>query len=106
MTQEELSERSGISVVGIRNLERGRSIHPRSGTIHALADALGVVPFDLADPSLTASQVLRRAERSGDHSGGGSSGTLSLVASITPYPLAVSMALVTVGHLLSSQGIT
>ncbi len=40
LTQEELAERTGISVRGIRNLEAGRIHVPRAGTLRVLADAL------------------------------------------------------------------
>jgi len=39
LTQEELAERTGISVRGIRNLEAGRIHAPRAGTLRVLADA-------------------------------------------------------------------
>lgn len=39
LTQEELAERTGISVRGIRNLEAGRIRAPRAGTLRVLADA-------------------------------------------------------------------
>ena len=39
LTQEELAERTGISVRGIRNLEAGRIRVPRVGTLRELADA-------------------------------------------------------------------
>jgi tetratricopeptide (TPR) repeat protein/transcriptional regulator with XRE-family HTH domain len=43
LTQEELAERSGISVRGIRNLEAGRIHAPRAGTLRVLAEALELV---------------------------------------------------------------
>ena len=43
LTQDELAERTGISVRGIRNLEAGRIHAPRPGTLRVLADA-----FELA----------------------------------------------------------
>ncbi|MBV9449630.1 MAG: helix-turn-helix domain-containing protein [Streptosporangiaceae bacterium] len=46
MTQEVLSERSGISVDAISALENGRRSHPRRYTVRALADALGLCPGD------------------------------------------------------------
>ena len=42
MTQEELAERTGISVSGIRNLESGRTAAPRPATVRLLADAFGL----------------------------------------------------------------
>jgi transcriptional regulator with XRE-family HTH domain len=44
MTQEELAERAGISVRGLRKLEAGEITAPRPGTIRAIAAALGVGP--------------------------------------------------------------
>ena len=64
LTQEQLACRAGISVIALRNLERGRAERPRAGTVRALARTLGVSPLDLADPTLSTAQVLRRAERS------------------------------------------
>jgi tetratricopeptide (TPR) repeat protein/DNA-binding XRE family transcriptional regulator len=40
LSQEELAERSGLSVRAISNLERGRSRWPYPATVHRLADAL------------------------------------------------------------------
>jgi tetratricopeptide (TPR) repeat protein/transcriptional regulator with XRE-family HTH domain len=40
MSQEELAERSAISVRTISNLERGRARWPYPGTVHRIADAL------------------------------------------------------------------
>jgi tetratricopeptide (TPR) repeat protein/transcriptional regulator with XRE-family HTH domain len=42
LSQEELAERSGVSVRTISNLERGRARQPYPGTRHRLADALGL----------------------------------------------------------------
>jgi len=42
LSQEELAERSGISVRGIGNLERGVVRRPRISSLRALADALGL----------------------------------------------------------------
>ncbi|MFE0777367.1 helix-turn-helix domain-containing protein [Streptomyces sp. NPDC058861] len=42
LTQEQLAERSGISVRTIRRLESGGSTNHRMGTVHLLADALGL----------------------------------------------------------------
>ncbi|MFE9696706.1 helix-turn-helix domain-containing protein [Streptomyces sp. NPDC006270] len=41
-TQEQMAERSGISVRTIRRLESGGSTNHRMGTVHLLADALGL----------------------------------------------------------------
>jgi len=42
MTQEELAERAGVSVRGLRKLEAGEVDRPRPGTVRALAAALAV----------------------------------------------------------------
>ncbi|MEV6118860.1 helix-turn-helix transcriptional regulator [Streptomyces sp. NPDC052109] len=42
LTQEELAERSGLSVRAIRDLERGRVARPRRETLRLLATALGL----------------------------------------------------------------
>ena len=42
LTQEELAERSGLSVPSISNLERGVAHTPRKETIHLLAEALSL----------------------------------------------------------------
>ena len=46
ITQEMLSERSGISVDAISALENGRRSRPHRYTVHALADALDLCPGD------------------------------------------------------------
>ena len=52
LTQEELAERSGISVRAIGDLERGRTRKPYASSIRSLADALEVpFPGQLLDPS-------------------------------------------------------
>ena len=40
LSQEELAERSGLSLRSISNLERGRTRWPYRETLHRLADAL------------------------------------------------------------------
>jgi tetratricopeptide (TPR) repeat protein/transcriptional regulator with XRE-family HTH domain len=42
LTQEELAGRSGLSIRAISNLELGRARLPHPGTVHRLADALGL----------------------------------------------------------------
>ncbi|NUP22462.1 MAG: helix-turn-helix domain-containing protein, partial [Streptomyces sp.] len=46
MTQEELAERSGVSVRTIRGLETGTRSNPRMSTVEQLADALELGPKD------------------------------------------------------------
>ena len=40
LTQLELAGRAGLSLGAVRDLEQGRSSHPRSRSVHALADVL------------------------------------------------------------------
>src|SRR5579863_7601549 len=40
LSQEALAGRAGLSVRAVRNLERGRTGAPHSGSLHRLADAL------------------------------------------------------------------
>ncbi|HEX5415168.1 MAG TPA: helix-turn-helix transcriptional regulator, partial [Chloroflexota bacterium] len=54
LTQEELAERSGLSVRGISDLERGRRSHPYHGTIRLLADTLGLTEEERSVLSATA----------------------------------------------------
>jgi tetratricopeptide (TPR) repeat protein/DNA-binding XRE family transcriptional regulator len=42
LTQQELADRAGLSVRTISNLELGRARSPHPGTVHRLADALGL----------------------------------------------------------------
>ncbi|MFF7636405.1 helix-turn-helix domain-containing protein [Kitasatospora sp. NPDC008050] len=46
LTQEQVAERSGVSVRTIRRLETGKSADHRLGTVNLLADALDVGPED------------------------------------------------------------
>ena len=48
LTQEQLAERTGLSVRTIRNLERGRITSPRAQSVRLLADALGLSDADRA----------------------------------------------------------
>jgi len=43
LSQEDLADRTGVSVRGIRNLEAGRTGRPRPDTVRLIADA-----FELA----------------------------------------------------------
>jgi transcriptional regulator with XRE-family HTH domain len=46
LTQEELAERAGLSVLTISALERGVKHRPRKGTVALLAEALGLAPAE------------------------------------------------------------
>ncbi|MEU0393699.1 helix-turn-helix domain-containing protein [Streptomyces sp. NPDC006208] len=50
-TQEELSERSGVSVRTIRNLETGSNTNPRRASVALLLTALGAAPASLSEPA-------------------------------------------------------
>src|SRR5262245_1915025 len=45
-TQEELAERTGLSVMAISMLERGERRRPQAYTVQKLAEALGLSPAD------------------------------------------------------------
>ncbi|MEV6006184.1 helix-turn-helix transcriptional regulator [Streptomyces sp. NPDC051976] len=56
LTQEELAERSGLSVRAIRDLEHGRVARPRRETVRMLATALGLRDDDREELLLLARQ--------------------------------------------------
>jgi Zn-dependent peptidase ImmA (M78 family)/transcriptional regulator with XRE-family HTH domain len=60
LTQAELAEAAGLSRVGYRNLETGKSL-PRVDTLHALAEALSVPLQDLIVPVRQLRQVRFRS---------------------------------------------
>jgi tetratricopeptide (TPR) repeat protein len=49
LTQEQLAERTGLSVRTIRDLERGRVRYPRPGSLRLLADVLELAGADLGE---------------------------------------------------------
>jgi transcriptional regulator with XRE-family HTH domain len=53
LTQKALANRSGLSVRGISDLERGLKHRPHPATVQMLAAALGVPPQELAPPPPT-----------------------------------------------------
>src|SRR5579871_1985913 len=65
LTQEDLAERSGVSVRAIADLERGRTKKPYPSSVRALARALGL-------PEAAGTELVTRY-RAGD--GGGAIGT-------------------------------
>lgn len=62
LTQEELADRSGMSVRAIRNLETGRTGRPRRQSVRLLADALGVPPGHLVSPARPGSPAVFAAD--------------------------------------------
>jgi transcriptional regulator with XRE-family HTH domain len=51
LTQQELADRSGVSLTTINRLERGYTARPQ--TVRKLAEALGVTPSELLQESAT-----------------------------------------------------
>ena len=65
MTQQELAQRSGVSVAALRDLEQGRRSHPRPATVCALSQALGLNPPRAADLARAATVSRQRHEGHG-----------------------------------------
>ncbi|MET7684674.1 helix-turn-helix domain-containing protein [Streptomyces sp. NPDC005423] len=68
MTQQELEERSGVSVSTIRRLETGKGDNPRITTVQKLADALALGPESRRE--LLAAAVPGDPDRDGDDPAG------------------------------------
>ena len=49
LTQHELAARAGMSAAAVRDLEQGRTLRPRPGSIARLAAALGLAAHDIRD---------------------------------------------------------
>lgn len=49
MTQQELAARAGVSLAALRDLEQGRRVRPRTGSLVALAEALGLDSLEAAE---------------------------------------------------------
>lgn len=49
LTQQELAAKAGLSLAALRDLEQGRRCRPRSGSLAALAQALGLDSLQTAD---------------------------------------------------------
>ncbi len=62
LTQQELAERSGLSIRTISDIERGHVLYPRAATLRMLACALGMNDTQTADFLLEAraAEVLGR----------------------------------------------
>src|SRR5215813_2402156 len=83
LTQEDLAERSGVSVRAIADLERGRTRKPYPSSVRALVRALGLP--DTAGAELVARY---RTERGGQADGGGTLLASTGLASTGPPPAA------------------
>jgi tetratricopeptide (TPR) repeat protein/transcriptional regulator with XRE-family HTH domain len=66
MSQDELADRSGLSVRGIRGLERGQVARPRWASVSLLADALALGDAERAAFREAASGLDGRAVRTGE----------------------------------------
>src|SRR3984957_19374140 len=64
LTQEDLAERSGVSVRAIADLERGRTRRPYPSSVRALARALGL-------PARAGAELVAWYRAGGDGGGGG-----------------------------------
>jgi DNA-binding SARP family transcriptional activator/transcriptional regulator with XRE-family HTH domain len=62
LTQRELATRTGLSVVTVRDLEQGRRVQPRRGSLAALSRLLGLDPEQAADMAHAMSVPRRRAD--------------------------------------------
>ncbi|MCW2939350.1 MAG: hypothetical protein JWN00_2335, partial [Actinomycetia bacterium] len=62
LTQEDLAERSGVSVRAIADLERGRTRRPYPSSVRALARALGL-------PESAGTEIVARYRAGGDGAG-------------------------------------
>src|SRR5579884_539277 len=87
MTQDELAERSGVSVRSISDLERGISRFPHKDTVQLLAEALQLAPAEAEQLFARA----RAARATGAVSGTGLSGQAPGVPSGTPSESALPL---------------
>jgi transcriptional regulator with XRE-family HTH domain/tetratricopeptide (TPR) repeat protein len=87
LTQEDLAERSGVSVRAIADLERGRTRKPYPSSVRALVRALGL-------PEATGTELVARyrAERGGTAGGPGGSGLAGTGLAGTGEPAAAEQA--------------
>ncbi|MFD1048701.1 helix-turn-helix domain-containing protein [Kibdelosporangium lantanae] len=62
LSQEQLAERSGISVRAIGEIERGATRRPQRGTLRALADSLGLTGEERTVSDETVEALFRAAQ--------------------------------------------
>jgi transcriptional regulator with XRE-family HTH domain len=80
LSQEELSDRSGLSARAISNIERGKTPHPYARSVRLLADALGL-------PGRAREELLRAACPARDGPPGAGAAGLGLQPVIVPRQL-------------------
>src|SRR5271167_3110720 len=73
LTQEDLAERSGVSVRAIADLERGRTRRPYPSSVRALARALGL-------PESAGAELVARYRAGGDADGANPGGNAANAA--------------------------
>ncbi len=66
LSQGELARRSGVHTITVTRLESGRTA-PSTRTVRALAEALGVLPADLASPNEVAEADNHGSARANRH---------------------------------------
>jgi transcriptional regulator with XRE-family HTH domain len=76
LTQEDLAERSGVSVRAIADLERGRTRKPYPSSVRALTHALGM-------PDTASTELVARYRSGGDGAGNGPAAPATDVARAT-----------------------
>ncbi|MEW2372599.1 helix-turn-helix domain-containing protein [Streptomyces sp. NPDC006656] len=86
LTQEQVAERSGVSVRTIRRLEKGGSTHHRMDTVNLLVDALGVEGADrlLLAATLTSSSAASHDVGADNGHGPGHDRGVSIPAPVRP----------------------
>lgn len=97
LTQEELAERSGLSVRAISNLERDRTRRPHPDTLRRVAGSLGLTGAELTDLTIRYRAVLGLPAPAPEEGGllaasGGERGGLGRVTAVVPRQLPAAVA--------------